>query len=80
MILHAKRFWPEAITPMLWPFDISTAIDLENELSLDDHGRSPLQRLMATDAPIKLRDHHAWGCPVHVLEIKVQSSAKGLPK
>ena len=42
MILHAKRFWPEAITPMLWPFAISTAIDLENALSLDEHGRSPL--------------------------------------
>ena len=42
MILHAKRFWPEVITPMLWPFAISTAIDLENALSLDEHGRSPL--------------------------------------
>ena len=80
MLLHAKRFWPEAITPMLWPFAVSTAINLENELSLDANGRSPLQRLTATDSPIKLRDYHTWGCPVYVLESSVQSTLKGLPK
>ena len=29
MLLHAKRFWPEDITHILWPFVISAAINLE---------------------------------------------------
>ena len=80
MLLYAKRFWPEAITPMLWPFAVSTAINLENELSLDANGRLPLQQLTATDSPIKLRDHHTLGCPVYVLESSVQLTSKRLLK
>ena len=26
MLLHVKQFWPEAITPMLWPFTVPEAI------------------------------------------------------
>ena len=80
MLLHAKRFWSEAITPMLWPFTVSKAIRLENELSMDANGKTPLQRLTASDVPINLRDYHTWGCPVYVLESRVQTSSKGLPK
>ena len=27
LLLHAKRFWPEAITTMLWPFALKTAAE-----------------------------------------------------
>jgi len=80
MLLHAKRFWPEAITHMLWPFTVAEAIHLENTLHLDSNGKSPLQKLTASEAPILLRDQHIWGCPVYILEEKVQTSSKGLPK
>ena len=80
MLLHAKRFWPEAITHMLWPFAASEATHLENTVTVDREGRTPLQKLTGSDLPIYLRDQHTWGCPVHVLESKVQTSSKGLPK
>ena len=80
MLLHAKRFWPEAITHVLWPFAAAEAINMENNFTLDTSGRTPLQKLTATNSPMHLRDQHPWGCPVHVLEKKLQSSSKGAPK
>jgi len=65
---------------MLWPFAVVEAINIKNTLSLDANGKSPLQKVAATDAPIILRDHNTWDCPVYILESKVQSSSKGLPK
>ena len=80
MLLHAKRFWPEAITHVLWPFVVAEAINMENNFTLDASGRTPLQKLTATNGPMHLRDQHPWGCPVYVLENKLQSSSKGIPK
>ena len=80
MLLQAKRFWPKAITHMLWPFAASEAMQLENTVTVNGEGRTPLQKLTGSDLPIYLRDQHTWGCPVHVLESKVQTSSKGLPK
>ena len=80
MLLHAKRFWPEAITHILWPFAVAHAIYLENTLAIGTDGRTPLQKLTATDHEITLRDQHTRGCPVCVLESKVQASSNGLPK
>ena len=70
MLLHAKRFWPEAITPILWPFAVAQTIEIENTLVLDSSGRSALQKLTTTDAPIALRDQHTWRYLVYVLEGK----------
>ena len=80
MLFHANRFWPEVITHVLWPFVFSWAINLEITLAIYALGRTPIQKLTATEAPIILRDHRSWGYPVQVLEHKVQDSSKGLPK
>ena len=77
MLIHAKRFWPDAIAHMIWPFAVSHAICLENELSIGFDGESTLQRVTATDVPVTFRNHHTWGFPVHVIESKVQTSSKG---
>ena len=53
---------------MLWPFVVAEAINAENTLSIDNSGLTPLQKMAASNAPIQLREQHAWGCPVHVLE------------
>ena len=34
MLLHAERLWPEAISPILWPFAIKYAAHIHNNLSL----------------------------------------------
>ena len=80
MLLHVKIFCPETTTHMLWPFEISASINLENTLNLDENWRSPLQKLTSTDVLPTLRGYHNWGCPLHVLESNVQTLPKGLPK
>ena len=49
-LLHAKRYWPEAIKSIFWHFAVAEAINMENQLPIDEHGRTPLQRLTAMDA------------------------------
>ena len=80
MLLHTKSFWPEAITHMVMPFSVAEAINMENNFTLDASGRTPLQKLTATDSSTHLRSQHQWRCPVCVLESKVQTSSKELPK
>lgn len=80
ILLHAKRVWPGSIACMLWPFAMAEAINLENALNLDENGRSPLQKLIATDALPTFRDYHAWEYPACTLESKVQTLPKGLLK
>ena len=58
MLLHAKRYCPEAITHILWPLAVAEATHMENHFSIDEQGHTPLQQLTATDVPIKLRDYH----------------------
>ena len=65
---------------MLWPFAVAEAINIENTLSINSNRKTLIQKLTAAEIPITLRDYHTWGCPVHVLESKVQTSSKGLPK
>ena len=36
--------------------------------------------MTSINAPIVLKDRDSWGCPVSVLEGRVQSSSKDLPK
>ena len=42
MLLHAKRFWPEAITHILWLFAVTEAINVLNYLSVDKTGKTLL--------------------------------------
>ena len=73
MLVHAKRFWPEAITQMTWQFEFDEAITIENNFIIDDEGRAPLKKLTEISSLVSLRDRHARGCPVYALESKVQN-------
>ena len=80
MLLYAKMFQSEAITHILQPFAITHSTYLENKLAIRADRRMLLQKLIAIDHEITLRNQYTWRCPVHVLESKVQISSKGLPK
>ena len=45
ILLHAKRYWPECVDTMLWPFAVKAAIEILNfhQLSLD--GNTPSVKL-----------------------------------
>ena len=80
LLLHAQRMWPEAISQILWPFAIKTACDHYKHFHLDDDGRSPMERLVGTTNSFHLHDFHPWGCPVYILDSRLQSGIKGVPK
>ena len=68
LLLHAKRFWPEAIGTILWPFAIKAAEDRRNHLHLDDKGKTPIQKWSNVYHDINISTWHTFGCPVYVLE------------
>ena len=80
LLLHARRFWPKVIVPSLWPFALLADTKRHNELSLDENGKSPLEKFSNTTDEITCNDFHTWGCPVFVLDEANQSGMTGSPK
>ena len=81
ILLHAQSHWPEYITTMLWPFALKAAQDRMNQLNMDLDGRTPDMKFSGVAAhTLRLRDFHTFGCPVYVLDSRLQSSTMGVPK
>ncbi len=81
LLLHAQRHWPEYITTMLWPLALKAAQDRLNQLSLDLDGKTPDMKFSdVAAATLRLRDFHTWGCPCYILDSRLQSNPKAIPK
>ena len=80
LLLHAKRHWPEMITTMLWPFALKMAAERQNFIRIDDEGRTAAAKFSGIDMPLELRHHHTFGCPVYVLDGRLQSGGGSVPK
>ena len=80
ILLHAKRRWPSMISTVLWPFVVRAVVDRHNRLSLDQNGKSPVEKFVKTDDEIRPEDFHTWGCPAYVLAAQNQSGTIGTPK
>ena len=48
MILHAKIYWPEAITTMLYPYSLKEFSEQLNELKVGDDGITPMEHFAGT--------------------------------
>jgi hypothetical protein len=71
MILHASMHWKNGIDPSLWPMSVTYATHIYN--SNPKYGISPLHIFTGIILPRhRLMDMHVWGCPVYVLDPKVQ--------
>ena len=79
-LLHAKRLWPEAITTMLWPFALQYCVESHNKFHLDKDRRSPMMKFSGVNEIPDISDFHPFGCPVFVLESKLQGNSKAIPK
>ena len=80
MLLHAQRHWPEYITTALWPFALMAAADRINNLHIDIHGKSPEMKFSSVAGlPTRLKHFHTFGCPVYVLDARLQDSGGGGP-
>ena len=80
MLLHANRHWPEYITTMLWPFALKCAAEQINTLSVDEAGVTPESKFTGVPEDPVVKHHHTWGCPVYILDGRLQSGPKAIPK
>ncbi len=80
LLLHAKRHWPEMISTMLWPMALKAAETRMNQLTLAVDRTTPLSRFSGCEPKIFVHDFHTWGFPVFVLDGRLQTNPKGVPK
>ena len=66
-LLHAKRYWPEMISTILWPYALKSACQRYNELHFNKNGLSPEQRFSGSIHKPMVGNRHPWGCPVFVM-------------
>ena len=78
MLLHAMHKWPDVITMDLWPYALKLAADLHN-VTPGSSGLSPAEISAGAKDKNRLKDFHTFGCPVFVLEARLQAGHK-IPK
>ena len=79
-LLYAQRKWPEAIGTILWPFAWKDFERKYNHLKFDDNGLAPINKFSGTTVAPDLRQYHPFGCPIFVLDSKLQSTGGSVPK
>ena len=78
--MHAKRYWPAAITTILWPFGLLESVEFHNLWEIGEDGHTPMMRLLNLWEFPDMKMEHIFGCPVYNLDSKLQSSSIGPPK
>jgi hypothetical protein len=79
MLLHAILRWPQAVSIEMWPFAVKLAVDIHNATP-GPSGLSPEEIFSRQKArQDRLADFHTFGCPVFVLEPRLQQGLK-IPK
>ena len=81
LMMHQLIHWPQAFDDTLWPFAMEHAVNVWNHLPKVKHGLSPFELFTGIKSPNHdfIRSCRVWGCPVYVLDPKLQDSKK-LPK
>jgi hypothetical protein len=79
ILLQAYRLWPDAINVHLWPYALRNAADIRNPTTNDKRKKTPSAAFSQAERQPKLKDFHRFGCPVYVLDARIQSLQK-LPK
>ena len=79
MLLHASMHWADGISSGLWPMAVDYAAFVHNRIPRS-HGEAPIDLFTGQLSPRhKLKDLHVWGCPVYILDPKLQNGQK-LPR
>ncbi len=75
-LLHANKRWPTAIDARLWPYAMRKANGNLNESPHPTKLKTPLQLFSKVDIHPSVKDEHPFGCPMYVLDSKVQTGMK----
>ena len=80
LVLHPQRHWPEYITTMFWQFSLVAAADRMNNLHIDIHAQNPEMKFSTTiGSSTRLSNFHMFGCPVYILDARLQGVGGGGP-
>ena len=81
MLLQQAILWPDHADLKLWPFAMEQAVHIWNTLPRQDSRVTPMELLsrVKQDHHESVLRAHVWGCPVYVLDPKLQDGKK-LPK
>ena len=66
LLLHAKRYWPEIIITMIWPFVVKADTRRQNKLILNKNGKTAEEIFYGIASEFDPKNLHTWGCPVYV--------------
>ena len=76
MTLYATHKWPDAITSHLWPYALKMVNEIWNITPRSQDGQVPLAIFVRTNQVHRLDHLHPLGCPVYVLDTRLQQSKK----
>ena len=58
------RKWPSVISTVLWPYAVQAIVERHNRLSLNEEGKSPLERFTGIQDDISPEKFHTFGYSV----------------
>ena len=78
MLLQTCYRWQDACTTELWPFAVKFTVALHNATP-GSSGQSPEEIFSVRQSRCRLNDFNTFGCPVFVLQTKLQAG-NSIPK
>ena len=79
-LLHARLYWPDTTELDLWPMAVDYAVYIYNNTPRIDSNLAPIEVWSGCKSDYHaLHSAHVWGCPVYVLDPRLQDGKK-LPK
>jgi len=78
-LLHARQRWPAAVHLALWPYALRSACYLHNNLPVLEDGTSRLEKFSGIRVGTRMKDFHAFACPVFALQTAL-ASGNTLPR
>jgi hypothetical protein len=81
-LLHASQRWPAAVFANLWPYALQHDCMIHNKVRvrLDRDLKTAEELFSGTERQVELTDLHPFGCPVYVLDSKLQSGNGSIPR
>ena len=76
-MLHAAIRWPDHYSKSLWPLAMSHAVHMHNHIPRRQDGLCPVEIWSRSKSNYsQLTNAHPWGCPVYVLDPRLQDGHK----
>ena len=77
IMFHASLLWPDVDYTVLWPLALQHAVYLHNHTPSSKTCLSPIELWTQSKNSLSgITNAHPWGCPVYVLQPKLQNGQK----